>query len=226
MDALTVSALVAACIDVACTTGNPGQVCCRICNTAFESDVSVSFRSELCDHSAGLREADQEHSREIPTTGGIRRQPQPSSFGNIGQLSVSRQQLQSAQLSSTTINISGPLIALSGRQRDELVRLIKAAGFSAGDIPWKSGQQVNTFLDGKQVDYAITILSVSTQVVKCFRTLMAWQQLPCAQRHEWSAHSLHHYWNNKKLSPTDLARRINLSHGQQLIALVPHVCPL
>ena len=35
--------------------------------------------------------------------------------------------------------------------------------------------------------------------------------------------------NNKKLSPivaTDLARRINLSHGQQLIALVPHVCPL
>ena len=166
------------------------------------------------------------YSREIPTTGGIRRQPQPSSVGNIGQLSVSRQQLQSAQLSSTTINISGPLIALSGRQRDELVRLIKAAGFSAGDIPWKSGQQVNTFLDGKQVDYAITILSVSTQVVKCFRTLMAWQQLPCAQRHEWSAHSLHHYWNNKKLSPTDLARRINLSHGQQLIALVPHVCPL
>ncbi len=140
---------------------------------------SVPSRSEQCYHSAGLREADQEYSREIPTAGGIRRQPQPSSFGNIGRLTVSRQELQSAQLSSTAINILGPLIALTGQQRDELMRLIKAPGFSADDIPWKSGQEVNTFLDGKQVGYAITILSVSMQAVKCFRTLMAWQGSSC-----------------------------------------------
>ena len=138
------------------------------------ANVSVPLRSEQCDHSAGLREADQEYSREIPTTDGIRRQPQPSSLCNIGQLSFSRQQLQSAQLSSTAINILGPLIALTGQQRDELVRLIKEPGFSAGDIPWKSGQEVNAFLDGKQVENAITIASVSMQAVRCFGTLMAW----------------------------------------------------
>ena len=168
-------------------------------NTHYATRQIRGFRGRINPRCA-VGEADQEYSRETPTTGGIRRQPQPSSFGNIGQLSVSRQQLQSAQLSSTAINTLGPTIALSGQQRDELVRLIKAPGFSAeeeeeeDDIPWKSGQEVNTFLDGKQVDYAITILSVSMQVVKCFRTLMAWQQVPCAQRHEWSAHSLHHHW--------------------------------
>ncbi|DBA92406.1 TPA: hypothetical protein ACH3X1_002645 [Trebouxia sp. C0004] len=31
-----------------------------------------------------------------------------------------------------------------------MVRLIEEPGFSADDIRWKSGQEVNTFLDGKQ----------------------------------------------------------------------------
>ncbi|KAL0021640.1 hypothetical protein WJX77_003278 [Trebouxia sp. C0004] len=126
-----------------------GTVDGRAVGTAA-ANVGVPVRSEQRDHSAGLREADQEYRREISTTDGIRRQPQPSSLCNIGQLSFSRQQLQSAQLTSTAINILGPLIALTGQQRDELVRLIKEPGFSADDILWKSGQEVNTFLDGKQ----------------------------------------------------------------------------
>lgn len=63
------------------------------------------------------------------------------------------------------------------------------------------------------------ILLVHLCALPCFL------QVPCVQQHEWSAHSLHHYWNNQKLTPTDLARRTNLLHGQ-LIALGPHVCPL
>ncbi len=76
-----------------------GPIASGLAGTAA-ANVSVPLRSEQFDHSADLRGADREYSREISTTNGIRRQPQPSSLCNIGQLSVSRQQLQSAHLSS------------------------------------------------------------------------------------------------------------------------------
>ena len=114
------------------------------------ASVGNAVRATDQDQSTQLQDIDSAFARDIPGTSAVR--TQPSTLRHAGRMSFSRQQLQSAQLSSTAVGLLGPLLALTGQHRDELVRLLKQPNFSVDDVPWSSGQEVNTFLDSKQVD--------------------------------------------------------------------------